>query len=78
MPIWRGHSAASARRGRQIAKAAPSSTALVASTVRQIVEQHGGTIEATSAFEEGATFTICLPRLADAAECPRQIGSQAA
>jgi signal transduction histidine kinase len=47
-------------------------------TVRQIVEQHGGTIEATSAFEEGATFTICLPRLADAAQRPDQIGSQAA
>ncbi len=47
-------------------------------TVRQIVEQHGGTIEATSAVDEGATFAICLPRLADAADRPGQIGSQAA
>ncbi|MGH6960100.1 MAG: sensor histidine kinase [Dongiaceae bacterium] len=47
-------------------------------TVRQIVEQHGGTIEATSAVDEGATLAICLPRLADAADRPGQIGSQAA
>ena len=47
-------------------------------TVRQIVEQHGGTIDATSAVEEGATFAIPPPRLADAADRPGQMGTQAA
>jgi signal transduction histidine kinase len=47
-------------------------------TVRQIVEQHGGTIEATSTVEEGATFVISLPRLADAADRPGETANQAA
>ena len=47
-------------------------------TVQQIVEQHGGTIEATSAVDEGATFAISLPRLADAADRPGETGSSQA
>jgi signal transduction histidine kinase len=35
-------------------------------TVRQIVEQHGGTIEVDSTVEVGTTVTIWLPRLAEA------------
>src|SRR6185312_12594551 len=33
-------------------------------TVRQIVEQHGGTIDVESTVDEGTTFTIWLPRQA--------------
>jgi signal transduction histidine kinase len=47
-------------------------------TVRQIVEQHGGTIDVTSAVNDGAAFVICLPRVADAAARPLQAGGQAA
>lgn len=39
--------------------------------VRQIVEQHAGTIEVASVGGAGATFTISLPRLT-AAALPRQ------
>ena len=35
-------------------------------TVRQIVVQHGGTIDVASEINEGASFVICLPRLAEA------------
>jgi PAS domain S-box-containing protein len=35
-------------------------------TVRQIVEQHGGTIEVDSMLDAGTTVTIRLPRLAEA------------
>jgi signal transduction histidine kinase len=31
-------------------------------TVRQIIEQHGGTIDVESAVDQGTTFTIWLPR----------------
>jgi signal transduction histidine kinase len=31
-------------------------------TVRQIVEQHGGTIDVESRINEGSSFTIWLPR----------------
>jgi len=37
-------------------------------TVRQIVEQHGGTIDVESMVEVGTAFTIWLPRQAAAAE----------
>jgi signal transduction histidine kinase len=36
-------------------------------TVRQIVEQHGGTIDIESAPDTGTTVSIRLPRLAEAA-----------
>ena len=41
-------------------------------TVRQIVEQHGGTIDVESAVDQGTVFTIWLPRQAapTAAEAP--------
>jgi signal transduction histidine kinase len=41
-------------------------------TVRQIVEQHGGTIDVESTVDQGTVFTIWLPRhaAADAAEAP--------
>jgi signal transduction histidine kinase len=32
---------------------------------REIVEAHGGTITVTSALEQGATFTVTLPRVPD-------------
>jgi signal transduction histidine kinase len=48
------------------------------SAVQQIVEQHGGSIEATSTEGEGAAFVICLPRLAETADRPEQIASPAA
>ena len=35
-------------------------------TVRQIVEQHGGTIDVASAGEGGTTVTVWLPRHGDA------------
>jgi signal transduction histidine kinase len=47
-------------------------------TVRQIVEQHGGTIDAMSDVNDGATFVICLPRLADAARHPERTDTEAA
>jgi signal transduction histidine kinase len=31
-------------------------------TVRQIIEQHGGTIDVESVVDQGTTFTIWLPR----------------
>src|SRR4029453_11478991 len=37
-------------------------------TVRQIVEQHGGTIDVESTVEVGTVFTIWLPRQAAASE----------
>ncbi|MGH6932251.1 MAG: PAS-domain containing protein [Dongiaceae bacterium] len=37
-------------------------------TVRQIVEQHGGTIDVESAIDQGADFTIWLPRYFAAAQ----------
>jgi signal transduction histidine kinase len=41
-------------------------------TVRQIVEQHGGTIDVESTVDQGTAFTIWLPRQSapDAAEAP--------
>jgi signal transduction histidine kinase len=47
-------------------------------TVRQIVEQHGGTIDVTSRPGEGASFVIWLPRLTDAPALPDATASQAA
>jgi signal transduction histidine kinase len=40
--------------------------------VRQIVEQHGGTIDVESTVDQGTAFTIWLPRQSapDAAEAP--------
>jgi signal transduction histidine kinase len=35
--------------------------------VRQIVEQHGGTIDVESTVEVGTVFTIWLPRQAEVA-----------
>jgi signal transduction histidine kinase len=44
-------------------------------TVRQIVEQHGGTIDVESTVDEGTSFTIWLPRQAAlaAAEASAQV-----
>jgi len=47
-------------------------------TVRQIVEQHGGTIDVESAVGEGTTFTIWLPRLQDAADNSGETAAKAA
>jgi two-component system, cell cycle sensor histidine kinase and response regulator CckA len=47
-------------------------------TVRQIVELHGGTIAAESRPNEGAIFTIWLPRGAAPAAAPAPVASQAA
>ena len=47
-------------------------------TVRQIVELHGGTIDAESRPNEGAIFTIWLPRGAPPAAAPAPVASQAA
>jgi signal transduction histidine kinase len=47
-------------------------------TVRQIVEQHGGTIDVTSRPGEGASFVIWLPRLAGAPALLNLSASQAA
>ena len=43
-------------------------TGLGLPTVRKIVEMHGGTIDVASAIDQGATFTIWLPRQAAAAQ----------
>jgi signal transduction histidine kinase len=47
-------------------------------TVRQIVELHGGTIDAENRPNEGAIFTIWLPRGAPPAAAPAPVASQAA
>ena len=47
-------------------------------TARQLVEQHGGTLTVESEPGHGATFAISLPRLADAADRPGQMGSSQA
>jgi two-component system sensor histidine kinase HydH len=47
-------------------------------TVRQIVELHGGTIDAESRPNEGTIFTIWLPRGAAPAAAPAPVASQAA
>jgi len=46
-------------------------TGLGLPTVRKIVEMHGGTIDVASAIDQGATFTIRLPRHAAAAPAAR-------
>jgi signal transduction histidine kinase/HAMP domain-containing protein len=50
------------RRGRSTGGGAVGSVGLGLFISRQLVEAHGGTIEARSAREEGTTFTVRLPR----------------
>jgi signal transduction histidine kinase len=47
-------------------------------TVRQIVEQHGGTIDVESALDQGTDFTIWLPRHASAMQPARSAKEGAA
>ncbi len=47
-------------------------------TVRQIVEQHGGTLHVESAAEAGTTFTIYLPRHGEAAAHATDPGARGA
>jgi signal transduction histidine kinase len=47
-------------------------------TVRQIVEQHGGTINVESRIDEGTTFTIWLPRQGESASHPDEAASREA
>ncbi|MCP3139919.1 PAS domain-containing sensor histidine kinase [Pyxidicoccus xibeiensis] len=50
------------RRGPQTARTLKMSYGLGLYIVREIVQAHGGTIEVTSAEQEGTTFTVTLPR----------------
>jgi signal transduction histidine kinase len=47
-------------------------------TVRQIVEQHGGTINVESRINEGSSFTIWLPRGGETSSHPGEPTSREA